>query len=65
MEDHSLLTHSALDLLNRPVEDKSWLGRLKVCGQIEVVYQALMSARGDLSDEVCRLSWELSLVSLR
>jgi hypothetical protein len=55
MEDHSLLTHSALDLLNRPVEDKSWLGRLKVCGQIEVVYQALMSARGALSDEVCRL----------
>ncbi len=42
---------SALDLLNQSL-DVAWLGRLKICGQIEVVYRTLIAAKDGSPDQV-------------
>lgn len=51
---HALRLHilSAIDILSK-CADASWFERLRVCGQIESIYEDFATAGKDQSDEVC------------
>nr|XP_031863392.1 uncharacterized protein CI109_001267 [Kwoniella shandongensis]KAA5530464.1 hypothetical protein CI109_001267 [Kwoniella shandongensis] len=54
---------SAIDILNN-MQDESWLNKMKICGQVETVWECLFQARGEEADEIMNAVCLLFLVTL-
>jgi hypothetical protein len=55
MSFHSAVETSALDLIKQSM-DSAWLGRLRICGQIDIVYRTLGTAKDESADKVSAAS---------